>query len=238
MKHQLKNTFQFFFIIIVCSLLLSLGFWQLHRAHYKQNLLHTIELQKQAQPLRLSSFDHIDDNLAFRRVRISGHFDNKHPLLLDNKFYHHKFGYEVITPFVLAGQQQIILVNRGWIPGKKSRNDLPAITPILGQQQLTGTLDQNAERGFILGDALAAPGQWPLLIEKIDFNKINQRIGKTVLPLVLLLDKEDSYAFARDWQPVIVSPARHIAYAVQWFGLAIVAFIGFIMLFLKRNADD
>jgi cytochrome oxidase assembly protein ShyY1 len=37
---------------------------------------------------------------------------------------------------------------------------------------------------------------------------------------VVLLDASEPDGYLRDWQPPGFPPARRIAYAVQWFGLA------------------
>jgi len=50
----------------------------------------------------------------------------------------------------------------------------------------------------------------------------------------LLLDPDAADGFARAWQPQVMTPEKHIAYAVQWFGLAIALFIIYIVVNLKK----
>ena len=50
-----------------------------------------------------------------------------------------------------------------------------------------------------------------------------------VLPLVLQLDADDPHGFVREWKPVYgIPPAKHRAYAMQWFTLAVVLAIIYI----------
>ncbi|HEY9031818.1 MAG TPA: SURF1 family cytochrome oxidase biogenesis protein, partial [Kangiella sp.] len=44
--------------------------------------------------------------------------------------------------------------------------------------------------------------------------------------------------FVRQWELVASPPEKHIAYAVQWFGMALVLIILFIVLNLKRERQD
>jgi cytochrome oxidase assembly protein ShyY1 len=45
--------------------------------------------------------------------------------------------------------------------------------------------------------------------------------------LVMQLLTPESLALVDQWNPVAVPPERHLAYAIQWFGLASVLVIGF-----------
>jgi cytochrome oxidase assembly protein ShyY1 len=50
---------------------------------------------------------------------------------------------------------------------------------------------------------------------------------------VLLLDPRDPDGFRREWAAPGFPPMRHIAYAVQWFGLALALSILFVVSSLK-----
>jgi surfeit locus 1 family protein len=56
--------------------------------------------------------------------------------------------------------------------------------------------------------------------------------------VILLLDESDEHGFLREWQPVYtVSPDKHLAYAMQWFTLALVLLLIYIGVNSKRISD-
>ena len=55
---------------------------------------------------------------------------------------------------------------------------------------------------------------------------------------MVLLNAQNNSTFIRNWQPVVMAPEKHMAYAVQWFLLAFAAIGVFIIAQrnkLKRN---
>nr|MDQ2972370.1 SURF1 family protein [Pseudomonadota bacterium] len=55
-------------------------------------------------------------------------------------------------------------------------------------------------------------------------------------PRVLLLDADPATPYVRQWTPDTMPPARHRAYALQWFTFALVALVMFFVL--HRVRDD
>jgi surfeit locus 1 family protein len=54
----------------------------------------------------------------------------------------------------------------------------------------------------------------------------------------VLLNAQETSSFVRDWQPVVMAPEKHLAYAAQWFLLAFAALVIFVIAQrnkLKRN---
>ncbi|EQD80580.1 hypothetical protein B1A_00746, partial [mine drainage metagenome] len=49
-------------------------------------------------------------------------------------------------------------------------------------------------------------------------------------PGIVLLDPNPKSAYLRDWTPTFIPPARHQAYAFQWFSFAAAALVIFIVL--------
>ena len=42
----------------------------------------------------------------------------------------------------------------------------------------------------------------------------------------------------RDWRPAVMAPDKHLGYAVQWFGFAVVLVIIYIGVNLKKTSGD
>ena len=78
--------------------------------------------------------------------------------------------------------------------------------------------------------------QWPQLVTYPSVAGISSALGNDLYHWVLFLDKSSSVGFeGRDWKPVYMSPAKHRAYAFQWFALSFATLVGWIFLSYKRQ---
>ncbi len=219
--------------LLLLPILLSLGSWQLHRAHYKEHLQALYQSRLQQAPLNLDAISKISNPLYYP-VQVQGQFDNQHTLLLDNQILNHQPGYHVLTPLHLT-TGQTILVNRGWIP-IINRRELPAFTPVNGIVQLTGVIAIPSSNSFHLGSAPADSSlQWPLRIEYLDLATLSQWLAYPLAPYIVLLNPNQPYGFQRDWSPASLRPEMHYGYAVQWFALAGALLIIFITVNIHRR---
>ena len=83
--------------------------------------------------------------------------------------------------------------------------------------------------------------QWPQRIQAIELEKLYKALDKTakIAPLFLLrLDPQSPAALTPHWQLVNVEPAKHSAYAMQWFGMALLLVVLFAIASLRRQRHD
>jgi surfeit locus 1 family protein len=73
------------------------------------------------------------------------------------------------------------------------------------------------------------------IIEQLDIKLLSQLLQKQLSPFVIRLDKTDPFGFTREWAIVSMPPERHMAYALQWFVMALVLFIIVIVLSFKKK---
>ena len=61
--------------------------------------------------------------------------------------------------------------------------------------------------------------------ERMKAPRLRGIVAATVLPMTVRLSESETAGYVRDWSVVPMTPAKHIAYAVQWFalGLAVTA---------------
>ena len=64
---------------------------------------------------------------------------------------------------------------------------------------------------------------------------IRQFLLKSVYPFIIRLSPQAEYGFVRDWPVVAMSVERHFGYALQWFAIALVIIILFIVLNVKKK---
>src|SRR5215470_4136968 len=113
----------------------ALGFWQLDRAAQKRALEESRLASYGALPIDEEQLSAAGD---FTRVRLSGHYDETQQFFVDNYTRHGVPGYIVVTRFETIGGRSV-LVNRGWIAGPASRDDMPTAQVPLGEVRIDAT---------------------------------------------------------------------------------------------------
>lgn len=210
---------------------LRLGLWQLDRKAEKEALFERFE---SAPELLLA--DALDRDETFARVSALGRLDPERHLLLDNRIWKGRAGVHVLTPLTL-GDGRTLLVNRGWLPLPADRRSLPAFSTDGSEQTIQGRLAPLPEQGLRLGDAdVLVADDWPQLVTYLDLETAAGALGRPLLPWIVQLDAEDPNGFeGRDWQPAVMGPETHGAYAVQWLALLATAVVIWILLGLRRG---
>ena len=224
-------------LLSVCMLavLISLGFWQLRRADQKRIILQRYQYNRSQPTMQLANLSAKQD-YEFRKVQLQGYFDENHSQLLDNQIYQQQVGYFVLTPFKNEATKQWILVNRGWIPQGKNRQQLPTINkPIPGAQTIAGQLKRPMHLLVLKADQWNT--QYPQLIQNIDLSKLAQNIQQPFYNYILLLSPKNPNGFIRPWTTPVprVSVARHIAYAIQWFLMATIVCILYFVASIRKE---
>lgn len=220
------------FAFALLPLFLGLGRWQLQRADEKALAQVAFEQREQAAPTNIAQLPAQPE--PYTRVAAIGHFDNAHSFLLDNRMLHGRFGYEVITPFILqqatadGEAPRLLLVNRGWIEGDPARRQRPAIVAVEGEVQLNGYVYRDNTKLTFFGNG--DEQQWPKLVQNLIVEDLQQRLGQSVFPFILRLDAGAPGALRAEWQVISMAPERHVAYAVQWFAMAFTLVIVWLLI--------
>lgn len=212
--------------IATLTLLIGLGCWQMRRAEEKKQLLDA-QLQRSKQ-LPSSWMPGMALPKQYQPLEVSGVYLPM-TLLMDNQHYQHHFGYQVITPLILA-DNSLLLIDRGWVVGDNSRQQFPHISTPLGKMVLKGQAYFPSAKGFLLGPPVEQQTSDMMIIERIDTQLFSQLLHKSVYPFIIRLGNKEANGFIREWPVVSMPPERHYAYALQWFAMALVVFILFIVL--------
>ncbi len=212
-----------FFVLIF----IWLGVWQLHRYHYKKILMNNYQSRLQAAPKPFSDIK--NEDIQFQSVIVKGRYLKDSVMLIQNRLYQGRLGFEVLTPFQVADSEKLLLVDRGWIE-KPANQAIPKVT--LDQEVLTttGYIKLLDEHQFILGKNILYPLIHPLTMQKIDIAELSKLTHFSYYPFVLRLALSEQNGFVRDWTITAVEPERHMGYAIQWFVMAFVlmlAYLGF-----------
>lgn len=249
--HWQWNIKLLWFALIFLPITVTLGFWQLQRAEQKQDILTAQQQRVGAAEVAIEAVLTEPEN-QFRNVVGRGDIDKHRVFLLDNRVRHGRPGYEVLVPMKLkmSDSTQWLLVNRGWLAGGLYRSVLPKI-PSLEAGEIHGYLYRSPGKSIVLKDETWPKNQWPLVIQAIDVGKISDHLGFDVYPYILRVAEQhdshgqiDGFGLNSDktavletgWPVINVQPEKHIAYAVQWFLMALALLV--LTIFANSNLSE
>lgn len=225
------------FTLLLFPFLVNLGFWQLERADEKRLLANRHAERMALPPMSLDDLalaieaDGEDlSTLADRHVAFTAEFVTHQYLLLDNRLRDGRFGYELIA--LARGEQRAVAINLGWIAGDPSRRSQPDVVLPKGPRSLSGRLYIPTADAYVLADE-AVPSVFPAVVQSFPAKRyasaLSDRLGVMLLPVEIRITENHPLANRADWPVVNQSPEKHTGYAVQWFTMAGVLIIAFLL---------
>ncbi len=215
--------------LIVLPILMSLGFWQLDRAEFKQQQLDNYTARSEQKAMPLTAVGNPGGlkvaDAMYRKFEVRGRYDAQHSFLIDNRVHKSQVGFYVVTPFVIENSSNVILVNRGWLKGKRYRANLPDFTTTSEKITLKGVGYVSSKNFFAIDNVKISNQRFPMVIQNIDFAAIKEVLNKDLYPFILRLEPEDKTGFVRNWQVITSSPEKSQSYAAQWFTMALVVLL-------------
>lgn len=220
--------------ILLSSLFLCLSYWQYQRAQEKEQLQTIFSARKIAKPLTNQAIEK-NSALPFYRATLTGTFDNTHTILLDNRTYQGKIGYEIYTPFRLQNSQLVILVDRGFIGLKGANRSIKPDITLATNTTITGLLNtppRYYSKGKMVTDTVLHPF---IRIEYIDLTQLSSLLGHPLSPVILQLSPKDPEAYPITWQESVMPKEKHLAYSLQWFALSLTLLVLLVALNKRKN---
>ncbi len=176
--------------VILAACMVWASFWQWGRHLQKQQLIKRLDETLLLEPIELPSLlDTSPDwsTLTFRRVKVSGSYDFQHEFLLRNRNLEGRAGFHVITPLLIDGRTERVLVDRGFIPwGRETReNRVKYQTPT--HVELYGLVKESVPpKLFAPNDAEAGPGKpWVDQWLRVAIPDVQKQLPYSVLPIYL-----------------------------------------------------
>lgn len=218
--------------VAFCALAVALGLWQTRRAAEKESLQATLDRRAAEPPLALPPIPGRWGAVAMRRVVARGEYVERFGILLDNKVQRGRVGYQVVTPLRIAGGSLHVLVNRGWVAAGRTREDLPRVPVPPGQQTVEGIAIEPGARVYELAPDAPRGAVWQHLV----LERYAAWSGLELAPVVLQQTNGAGDGLVREWDRPDTGATRHRSYALQWFALAILTAVLYVVLNLKRPA--
>jgi surfeit locus 1 family protein len=189
-----------------CAAGIALGNWQARRADEKRALGANVQ-----------------------RIAVHGEFLAERTVLLDNKVRNQRAGYEVVTPFRLA-EGIHVLVNRGWVEAPPRRDQLPQVTTPRGRIRVEGIVLERLPQPLKLGEPTKGPVRLSL-----DLKQFAAESGLPLQAFVIEQHRGIADGLVRDWPRPDAGIEKHQAYSLQWYSLAALAVVLFIVLSFRRE---
>ena len=203
--------------VVVAGVTFSLGQWQLRRAVQKQNLQLAIEAQSKQSILRAQDLadPKVVKDAVHRRATLKGVWQAEHTVFLDNRQMNGKTGLIAVTPLVLDGSGQIILVQRGWVQRNfADRTRLPDIQTPQGPVTVNGRIAPPPSKLYEFKGVESGR-----IRQNIDITAFGSEKSLPLLPVSMLQTGPANEGLLRDWAAPNVGIDKHHGYAFQWFGL-------------------
>lgn len=199
--------------LLGAALTARLGAWQLDRAAQKIALQAAIDTEAVKPAI---------DNAALggagplhRRVALRGTWLAERTVWLDNRPMDGHAGFFVVTPLLLAGRSEAILVQRGWAPrNQRDRQQLPPLVTPVGEVVVEGRLAASPSRLFELGE-----GSSGAIRQNLDPAAFAVESGLRLLPLTVVQTAPADDGLLRHWPAPDLGLQKHYGYAFQWFAL-------------------
>ncbi|RQO34811.1 cytochrome oxidase biosynthesis protein [Herminiimonas sp. KBW02] len=238
----MRFTFRFRLVPFVAAAIavaigLSLGQWQTRRAAEKIAIEQKLNERQAAAAMQfnqLSGSALNPDDIEYRRLLLKGEFLRDWPVYLDNRPHNGVAGFYLLMPFKLADSPLHVLVARGWIPRNVAdRTKMPAIVTPGGEIQIEGVARRDIGHVMQLGEV--DPPRPHAIVQNLDVAGFAAASGLQISPVVLEQLTDTGDGLVRDWPVPSTGVDKHRGYAFQWYGLAAMAFIFFVVTGIRRG---
>lgn len=223
-------------------ILIGLGVWQWQRMAWKTALVAQIEARAKEAPLTFEEAQKLGcntgrrrrllgENCEYRRVLLTGRFDHsgeRHVFAgVHSVDRQSSVGWWVFTPFVPAGSNTRIFVNRGFLPDKLKAPASRRVGQPDGEIEIIAQIRSRTSRSWFDGEN---DPQKNVYYVRDPFELLGgSRPSKTIPKLGIatgqhyleIIATPDQTGIPRPLAGTIAIPNRHFEYALTWWGLAL-----------------
>lgn len=226
-------------VLLAFGVMARLGYWQKARLDGRRAANAAIIRQIAAPPLTLdgATLATVDPaSLIFRRVIVRGTWDYDHEVELRYRSFDGQPGVHLLTPLRVAGSDQVILVNRGWIPfdqgGPEGRTRFRQGETGEVQGLVYESIPQEGTPTSTGGDRLDA-------FTQVDVAAIGAQLDTPIAPFwVRRLPSGDNIVPPRAEGLPDLTDGTHMAYMIQWWafgGTLLVTYVFFANQMMRRE---
>jgi cytochrome oxidase assembly protein ShyY1 len=209
-----KEPWSFFKTIVALAfifLCLIAADWQYTRGVDRQARNNVIEERIARAPIDLTARDEVLGNNEWQSMTTTGRFDSTQQILLRNRYWEGKYGYEVLTLFTSTSGEKF-WVDRGWVQAGATATTAPVVTAVPDTEvSITGRL--RLDSSLPQGSFFALPASGEGLVSELN---AQAKLDTEKFYIDLLSGSEASLTPAAPAQLPPLSDGPHKAYALQW----------------------
>jgi surfeit locus 1 family protein len=229
-------------LLLVVALCVRLGFWQLARHEERREMNAAVAERLVAPAVRDVAMLADTVGLSYRAATVNGIYDNERSIVLPGRSHRGVPGVHLLSPLLVDGRSDAILINRGWVPSPDASTIDVADFAV-------------AETVSVHGLLLPFPGAAQSLaqrpggdVSEVGFRRVWYTVDATRLaaqypyPLLPVLVQElpDEGTASRDrprypirLEAPPLDEGPHLGYALQWFSFGLIGIIGWLALVLR-----
>ena len=210
---------------VVC---VGLGAWQFDRRAQARAEISRIESNYDRAPVPVSEalgkFDSFEESQKWLPVSLTGTYLSEHEVLVRNRPFAGRPGFEILTPMRLT-DDTVFIVDRGWLP-TGSKQDAPDVVPAAptGEVTVTARLREGEPllpgRTSVEGSGQIATAHLPQLAEMVGEPTYTGAYGLIATP-----GANPGSVPTESLRPTL-DEGPHLSYALQWYVFAIIGFFG------------
>lgn len=220
-------------VVAAMGVMIRLGIWQLDRLEQRQAFNSRVNAQLEQPPLMLAGEALYTDlaNMEYRAVVAVGVYDVSQQVAIRNQAWENQFGVHLLTPLVISGSNQAVLVDRGWIPAEDADPEQWGKYDEPGIVKVEGIFRASRSRPDFGGvpDPTPAPGERLLLWNNVNVPQIAAQMSHTLVPVYIQQAPDPAWTSLpyRDQPTLDLTEGPHMGYALQWFTFATVLGLGY-----------
>jgi cytochrome oxidase assembly protein ShyY1 len=167
---------------------------------------------------------------AQKQLSLRGEFLERYTVLLDNKVNRGRPGYHVVQP-LRAADGRHVLVNRGWVAAPVHRENLPKLLTPAGTHVVEGRVLDHFPRAYEPVAAKPEGRVW----QNVEVPTFAAWSGLKLEPYVIEQHSPLADGLARNWPAPDSGAEKNESYALQWYSLAALSVVLFVVLSVRRE---
>lgn len=226
--------------VMAVGVMIRLGIWQLDRLEQRREFNARV-LTQMNQPVLNLNQAFSTENLAemeYRKVHARGVYDFANQVVIRNQVWNNRSGVHLLTPLRLDGTDNVVMVDRGWIPLEDispenwDKYDEPGLVNIDGVIRLSQSKPDFGSRG----DELPADGSALTAWNLVNLELMSEQLPYPILKIYIQQypEGDDETLPIRSVTEVEITEGPHMGYALQWFTFATILFLGY-PVYVKRE---
>jgi surfeit locus 1 family protein len=223
-------------VIAAMAVMIRLGIWQLDRLEKRRQFNARVLAQVNQPPLALSGQALGADlaSMEYRTVTVEGEYDHTQEVALRNQAWNDQIGVHLLTPLKIAGSDQAVLVDRGWVPVQDfNSHDWSQYTEP-GKVRVTGVIRVSSSTPDF-GKRADPPGRLDVW-NFANVQRIAEQVSYPLLSIYIQQAPDPSWSSLphRSQPELDLTEGPHLGYAFQWFTFAAILGLGY-PFFIRRQ---